>query len=84
MNDLRRGVVVLLEFDQVGSTAITAVTRSGTNEFEGDVFVDYTDQGLREAEPNEQNGKTESLTKHAGLLLSGPVVTDELHFLVSY
>lgn len=72
------------EFDQVGSTAITAVTRSGTNEFEGDVFVDYTDQGLREAEPNEQNGKTESLTKHAGLLLSGPVVTDALHFLVSY
>ena len=72
------------EFDQVGSVAITAVTRSGTNEFEGDVFVDYTDESLREAEPNEQNGKTESLTRHAGMLLSGPILTDELHFLLSY
>lgn len=72
------------EFDQVGSTAITAVTRSGTNEFQGDVFFDYTDEGLREAEPNEDNGKTKSLTQHSGLLLSGPIIEDKLHFLFSY
>ncbi|WP_337880073.1 TonB-dependent receptor [Rheinheimera sp.] len=72
------------EFDQVGSTAITAVTRSGTNSFEGDFFVDYTNEGLREAEPNEQNGKTASMTRHAGLMLAGPIVLDELHFLLSY
>ncbi|WP_323845961.1 TonB-dependent receptor [Microbulbifer magnicolonia] len=72
------------EFDQVGSTAITAVTRSGTNEFQGDVFFDYTDEGLREAEPNERDGKTESLTEHSGFLFSGPIIEDKLHFLLSY
>lgn len=72
------------EFDQVGSVAITAVTRSGTNEFEGDVFVDYTNEGLRQAEPNEQDGKAESLTRHAGMLLAGPIIKDKLHFLASY
>ncbi len=25
-----------------------------------------------------------SLTRHAGMLLSGPIVTDKLHFLMSY
>jgi hypothetical protein len=30
------------EFDQVSSVAITAVTKSGTNEVHGEVFVDYT------------------------------------------
>src|SRR3546814_2991816 len=30
------------EFDQVSSVAITAVTRSGTNEFQGEAFIDYT------------------------------------------
>ena len=59
------------EYDQVGSTAITAVTRSGTNEFEGDFFVDYTDEGLREAEPNETQGKTRSLIRHAGATFAG-------------
>lgn len=72
------------EYDQVGSTAITAVTRSGTNEFAGDVFFDYTDQGFREPEPNENDGKSVSLTKHAGVLLAGPIIKDQLHFLVSY
>ena len=72
------------EYDQVGSTAITAVTRSGTNEFEGDFFVDYTDEGLREAEPNETQGKTRSLIRHAGATFAGPIIRDQLHFLASY
>ncbi|WP_416307877.1 TonB-dependent receptor domain-containing protein [Neptunicella sp. SCSIO 80796] len=72
------------EYDQVSSAAISAVTRSGTNEFEGDLFVDYTNQDFREAEPNEEEGKTVSLTRHYGGTLSGPIIKDKLHFLVTY
>src|SRR3546814_3293729 len=42
------------EFDQVSSVAITAVTRSGTNEFHGEAFIDYTDQSMRAATPLEK------------------------------
>lgn len=72
------------EYDQVGSTAVTAVTRSGTNEFEGEAFVDFTDEGLREAEPNETDGKAASMIRHTGVTLAGPIIKDNLHFLVSY
>ncbi|AXR08211.1 TonB-dependent receptor [Salinimonas sediminis] len=72
------------EYDQVGSTAITAVSRSGTNEFEGEVFVDYTDEGLREAEPNEVNGKSPSMIRHTGVTLAGPILKDKVHFLAAF
>ncbi|QJR81104.1 TonB-dependent receptor [Alteromonas pelagimontana] len=72
------------EYDQVGSTAITAVTRSGTNEFEGEVFFDYTDEGLREPEPNESEGKVRSMIRHSGVTLSGPILKDRLHFIAAF
>src|SRR3546814_1717743 len=46
------------EFDQVSSVAITAVTRSGTNEFHGEAFIDYTDQSMRAATPLEKFGSS--------------------------
>ncbi|QPG05767.1 TonB-dependent receptor [Salinimonas marina] len=72
------------EYDQVGSTAITAVSRSGTNTFEGEVFVDYTDEGLREAEPNEINGKSRSMIRHTGVTFAGPIIQDRLHFIAAF
>ncbi len=72
------------EYQHVGSAVITAVTKSGTNEFHGDVFYDFTDEGLREAEPNELEGKTPSSTEQYGVTFSGPVLRDRLHFLVAY
>ncbi|HEY8939953.1 MAG TPA: carboxypeptidase-like regulatory domain-containing protein, partial [Cellvibrio sp.] len=35
------------EYDQLSSAAIVAVTASGTNEFKGGFFYDYTDEGMR-------------------------------------
>ncbi|NMH61490.1 TonB-dependent receptor [Alteromonas ponticola] len=72
------------EYEHVSSAAITAVTKSGTNEFHGEVFYDFTDEGLREAEPNEADGKTPSSTEQYGATFSGPIIKDSLHFLTSY
>ncbi|WP_182466743.1 TonB-dependent receptor [Sphingomonas gilva] len=75
------------EFDQVSSVAITAVTKSGTNEFEGDFFVDYTDQNLRARTPTEVadgDEKTETRDFQFGGALGGPIVKDLLHFFASY
>ena len=76
------------EFDQVSSVAITAVTKSGTNQFHGQGFVDYTNQDLRDARPIELFGRTPGkvATKDIqfGGALGGPIVKDLLHFFGSY
>jgi outer membrane receptor protein involved in Fe transport len=74
------------EFDQVSSAAITAETRSGTNEFEGNVFYTYTDDGMRSKTPAEEaaDRKTKSETKEYGVAFGGPIIQDALHFFMTY
>lgn len=74
------------EFEHVGSTAITAVTRSGTNEFKGDVFYDFTNEDLRSSTPLEQDAgeKAASSQEQYGLTLSGPIIKDKLHYFLAY
>ncbi|WP_258047732.1 TonB-dependent receptor [Sphingomonas citri] len=76
------------EFDQVGSVAIVAGTKSGTNEFHGDGFFDYTNQNLRDRRPTEifpnKIDKVASTDKQYGVALGGPIVKDVAHFFVSY
>ena len=77
------------EFDQVGSVAITAITKSGTNEFHGSGFVDFTNQDLREARPIEifgtnPSGKVESKDLQYGGTLGGPIIPDKLFFFATY
>lgn len=75
------------EFDQVSSVAITAVTKSGTNEFHGEGFFDYTDQNLRQKFPTEifnKQDKVQTKTMQFGGALGGPIVKDLMHFFVSY
>ena len=75
------------EFDQVSSVAITAGTKSGTNEFHGTGFVDYTDTGMREETPLEIFGgreKAETKDIQFGAALGGPIVEDVAHFFVTY
>ncbi|WP_305804613.1 TonB-dependent receptor [Stenotrophomonas sp. YIM B06876] len=75
------------EYDQISSAAVTAVTKSGTNEFHGDFFWDKT--GLpewREATPIEkkQGFKNASGETQYGAALGGPIVRDTLFFFVTY
>ena len=74
------------EFDQVSSVAITAVTKSGTNEFHGEGFIDYTDQDFRDATPNELRDGEKIRTKDLqfGGALGGPIIEDIMHFFVTY
>lgn len=76
------------EFDQVSSVAITAVTKSGTNNFEGSGFVDFTNQDLRDRRPIEifpaNAVKVPSKDLQFGGTLGGPIVKDLLHFFVTY
>ena len=74
------------EYDQISSAAVTAVTKSGTNEFHGSVFGDYTNQDWRAPSPSEErnNTKPETSTKQFGASLGGPIVQDQLFYFLTY
>jgi len=74
------------EYDQVSSAAITAVTKSGTNEFHGELFNQYTDQDWRAKTPAEANAgeKTDTQEKDYGVALGGPIIKDAMHFFFAY
>jgi outer membrane receptor protein involved in Fe transport len=74
------------EFDQVSSAAITAETKSGTNEFHGEAFGTYTSDALRAYTPAELNAgvKVKSQDKEFGAAFGGPIIADKLHFFVTY
>ena len=64
---------------------INAVTKSGTNEFHGSVFYDYTDDSLT---GDELEGDSIDLgtfeEKRYGLTFGGPIIKDKLFFFAAY
>ncbi|RYG18632.1 MAG: TonB-dependent receptor, partial [Chitinophagaceae bacterium] len=74
------------EYDQLSSAAIVAVTASGTNEFHGGLFYDYTDEGMRELRPSEiaSSKKVPSKQGQYGFTLGGPIIQDKMHFFFAY
>lgn len=75
------------EFDQVGSAAIVAATKSGTNEFHGEVFGRMTNSDWRKPTPAEEqsaSGKQKTHQNEYGFALGGPIIQDKMHFFVSY
>lgn len=75
------------EFDQVSSAAITAVTKSGTNQFHGEAFFDFSNQSLRAKTPQEKHDdqpKVKTRDEQFGASLGGPIIKDVLHFFVTY
>lgn len=74
------------EYDQISSAAITAETKSGTNEYHGDVFGSFTNTRMRAETPAEQAAdyKTPSHEKDYGFDFGGPIVKDMAHFYVAY
>lgn len=78
------------EFDQVSSTAITAVTKSGTNEFHGDVFVDRTGTDVTARSPFQKKAEEEGVKRpktdstQYGFSMGGAVKEDVLHYFLAY
>ena len=74
------------EFDQVSSAAVTAGTKSGTNEFHGEAFGQYTSDKLRAESPAERSRaiKQPSKDKEFGVSVGGPILKDRMHFFFAY
>jgi outer membrane receptor protein involved in Fe transport len=74
------------EFDQVSSAVVTAGTKSGTNEFHGEVYGEYTSDKFRAETPSEHADgiKTPSKDKEFGVAVGGPIIKDTLHFFFAY
>ena len=81
--------VEIAPFDVIygGFTAcnINAVTKSGTNEFRGTAFIDYTDDGLRGDKANTTEfdfGNFDEIRYGVGV--GGPIIEDKLFFYATY
>ncbi|WP_066096189.1 TonB-dependent receptor [Xanthomonas massiliensis] len=75
------------EYGQISSAAVTAATKSGTNEFHGEAFYRYTDEDMRSPTPAEKQpgaDKASSQEKEYGFAVGGPIVQDRMHFFLTY
>ena len=74
------------EYDQLSSAAVTAETKSGTNEFHGDVFGSFTNGPMRAKTPSEEatGKKVDSHEKDYGFDFGGPILKDKAHFYLAY
>lgn len=75
------------EYGQVAGAAVTAVTRSGTNELEAEAYYRYTDESMRAKRPDEKApgaDKVDSQTKEYGFAVGGPIIRDRLHYFLAY
>jgi hypothetical protein len=72
-------------YGQFTACNINAVTKSGSNEWHGSVFFDYTDDNLKgdslQGEPIDTGSFDE---KRYGATLGGPIIKDRLFFFLAY
>ena len=75
------------EYEQAGAAVITSITKSGTNEFHGELFGQYTDKKLSaNTFINKRDGRPEPdyKRKQYGVSLGGPIIKDKLFFFAAY
>src|SRR5262245_31123442 len=84
------------EYEKSSSVLITAVTRTGTNDFHGDGFAEYQNKDLVAnddcaefvhctGDPRSATFTKPDFTRwQAGVSLGGPIVKDSLHFFGSW
>lgn len=75
------------EYEQAGAAIISSVTKSGTNEFHGEVFGQYTDKSLTQKsfiDIRENRPEPAFERKQYGVSLGGPIIKDKLFFFMAY
>ena len=75
------------EYEDAGTAIITAITRSGTNSFDGEVFASYQDDSMisRDAIVRRDNLEEPELERwQYGAGIGGPIIRDNLFFFASY
>lgn len=75
------------EYEQAGAAIITAITKSGTNEFHGEIFGQYTDRSLTQKSFLDKSRNLPEPTfkrKQYGVSLGGPIIKDKLFFFAAY
>ncbi|MDY0746262.1 TonB-dependent receptor [Paucibacter sp. R3-3] len=78
------------EYDQVTSLAVTALTKSGTNEFHGEVYANRTGSNWQAKDPIEKKNEAAGIPRPSfsqveeGFSLGGPIIQDKLHFFLAY
>jgi hypothetical protein len=76
------------EYEQANAAIISASTRSGGNDFHGDLFLTFQNQALMArdyfAVERGELERPEQLRSQFGAALGGPLVKDKLHFFVTY
>ncbi|HUP00087.1 MAG TPA: TonB-dependent receptor [Gemmatimonadota bacterium] len=71
-----------VEYGKFSGGLINAVTKGGTNEFEGSAFFYGRDEALT-AENFDGSDPEEFTSYQFGGVISGPIIEDELHYFVS-
>ena len=75
------------EYEQASSSIITSVTRSGTNDFSGDLFVSYQNQDwIQQDSIARERGlpKPDLERLQWGASVGGPIIEDRLHYFLTY
>lgn len=74
-----------VEFGGFTGCNVNAVIRSGTNEFHGSVFMDYTNDSMQGDEIDGDKFEVPSFSeKRMGFTLGGPIIEDKLFFFAAY
>lgn len=75
------------EYEDAGTAIITAITKSGTNEFHGEAFGLFANQSLVERnffQKRDNIPKGKFKRYQYGAALGGPIIRDKLFFFVNY
>jgi len=75
------------EYEKASAAVITAVTKSGGNDFAGEAFWLYQDKGMvTQDDISKMRGdeKPDYSRDQYGVSFGGPIIQDKLHFFVSY
>ncbi len=70
-----------LNFSGFNGALVNAVTKSGTNEFDGDIFYYFRNQNYAANVPFIQNSGL--YVEQYGASVSGPIIKDRLHFFAN-